>query len=322
MCKLNCFLILILVWVPLRAMDEDQSIAAARRLSLMIQENNGEYDWIRQGCEVYDLLKACSKEHKGYLLYQVMVKDTQHAYDTWMHNIITHLCNKPKELLAHLEAFSKEPHFRFSDAACYTLLSQLSRNNFDDTTAISCIEYLIKQKWGYDCTVNINCTNELGRTPLTEYVAFNRIALAEYLIKCGAAITHIANDNYCVVGNKRTPILHYVRSLRMLELLLKSGMDKNIRNGRGNTLLHIFAESVLIIDIADVLIQHAADVNAQNNKGNTPLHIAVKCNNGAAQEWFVRNGADCFATNKAGEVALPITLSKAYTREILQNSAD
>jgi len=61
-------------------------------------------------------------------------------------------------------------------------------------------------------------------------------------------------------------------------LLTHNGINANLKNQYGSTLLHLACEKInyLPLDIITVLIEtHGADVNIKDNNNDTPLHIAV-----------------------------------------------
>jgi len=301
----NYFLMLGLFGVTMHAMDDEPSIGAANQLLQLMEQNDGEYNWIWDGQQVRSLLKTCDKQSKGRLLYYAMAKDQQQPYQVWVWNIVAHLCGDPEKLLAHLKTFftdSHYPNFKLSDTAAQALLSSLVRDNVTDTIAMSCLEYLLKQD------IDINVTDELGRTPLSQYVEFDRVTLAEYAITLGANPQHVVQDRYCQPRYAQTPILHYACSTPMLAVLLSRGADKNARDIRGNTLLHTFAHRARTIHIPGFLIQEGADINAQNNKGNTPLHYAVKHRNQKVIDLLIECGAKSDIKNNAGQKPFEINL--------------
>jgi ankyrin repeat protein len=86
--------------------------------------------------------------------------------------------------------------------------------------------------------------------------------------------------------------LHYAvesTSLKMLRQLVECGANVNIRNGDGNTPLHLF--------VIQLIIENTANVNITNAFGETPLHHGCSKNNVFAveelQKYYVdRNAKD------------------------------
>jgi ankyrin repeat protein len=56
-----------------------------------------------------------------------------------------------------------------------------------------------------------------------------------------------------------------------MELLIQCGMNVNISNKYGNTLLFKY-----IFNLEIVLLQHGHDINRQNDRGDTLLHDSVR----------------------------------------------
>jgi ankyrin repeat protein len=71
-----------------------------------------------------------------------------------------------------------------------------------------------------------------------------------------------------------------------LRVLLKNGADAGVRDGTGNTLLHIISHIVSEIIptdsiklYVDILIANRVNFRCKNISGDTPLHTAAACNN-------------------------------------------
>lgn len=300
MYKFNYFLVVSVWCITAHAMDVEPNRAAEEHIKrLMDLKNEHEIHWDSKNWqEVERLFNTCGTLVMGRALQYTITRDQDQHYRVWMWKLLAHLSASPDRLRANLKQFFTDPQFRLNDAAAHELLTSVGRDNFSDTIAISCVQYLLKKG------VNVNCTDDDGCTPLMKYVSFNRVFLAEYLIMQGADAKMAAHfNNSFPPGVKTTPTLHFACSARMVQLLLtKGGVDKNIRDYRGNTLLHLFVDPSDTIHIPGLLIQHSADMNAQNNKGNTPLHLAVKKGNKDIIGLLTRCGADCRIKNNAGQL--------------------
>jgi len=169
-----------------------------------------------------------------------------------------------------------------------------------DNEALECLDLLLEKGASLDCDT------------VFYLLASKRFILIDFLL------SKKAFDPNGVTRN-RIPLWHLARYPQMYNILIRYGnaqiqsVDEN-----GLTVLHQHARNVDIFGATEeYLLKVGSNINAQNNKGDTPLHMAVQRNKKEVQEWLVRHGADCFVKNNKGEYALSITLSKAYTKEVV-----
>jgi ankyrin repeat protein len=66
-------------------------------------------------------------------------------------------------------------------------------------------------------------------------------------------------------------LLHFDIDTQLVEILLKKGLDVNVKSNNGQTPLHSSRTKVTSPEKAELLIQHGAEINAKDNKGDTPL---------------------------------------------------
>ena len=89
-----------------------------------------------------------------------------------------------------------------------------------------------------------------------------------------------SGDSVSMASYSQTPLIAAClsRDLTMLQQLLDSGADVNLRALHGNSPLMV-ASSIQAdrgVAIVRCLLRYGADCNIQNHDGNTALHMAVK----------------------------------------------
>lgn len=128
----------------------------------------------------------------------------------------------------------------------------------------------------------------------------NNAELVRFLLKNGASIVPEAVFN-CY-------------SAECLEALLEAGMDINIRNKMGETLL-MYAVSVDDdAGFAAALLKRGVDINARNKDGNTALHSAVYRNELVFFQILLKAGADASIRNAEGQTAEELAIEYACGR--------
>jgi hypothetical protein len=120
--------------------------------------------------------------------------------------------------------------------------------------------------------IDVDIRNDRGETPLMVAANNEDLFTVKKLLAVGADIK--AKDNY-----GRTLLHHAVDPIRynsaILDLLLSSGINPNIKDNAGKTPLMSAAEYGFTYSIKP-FIDFGADVNIQDNKGNTALSLAAK----------------------------------------------
>lgn len=90
-------------------------------------------------------------------------------------------------------------------------------------------------------------------------------------------------------------------SFKMLQAMLKHGLDVNHKNSLGKSILHEIAGSVgfnfCSLEKAELLFEQGLDINAQDLEGDTPLHKAAENGDKKWIDWLVCRGADSTLTN-------------------------
>ena len=125
------------------------------------------------------------------------------------------------------------------------------------------------------------------------------IATAKLLIEAGADVN--------VKDKKGNTLLHLDRyDPNVTKLLIDAGLDVNAKNYEGMTPLFCIADHDTsgdkdYVESAKLLIEAGADVNAQNKKGQTPLHLCLDEN---LAKLFIEAGADVNAKDHNGNTRL------------------
>lgn len=172
-------------------------------------------------------------------------------------------------------------------------------------------------------------------TPLHQAAAWNRVEMAEFLLKKGA------NVNSRPAGTRGDTPLHVAvignRSYPIAKLLIDHGADLSARGSSGDTPLHAaMINHSPSLEIVMLFLDHAADVNSRMegaifgwHLGDTPLHLATFLREVGIVELLLSRGADVNTKNAKG--LTPVGLAKYWEKklnepeyksviELLQNS--
>lgn len=79
--------------------------------------------------------------------------------------------------------------------------------------------------------------------------------------------------------------------LELITQLLEKGVDINVKDGRGKTVLH-YAAGNGNLELVQWLIEHGADVNAKDDKGKSAMHYAADNNNWEVVQWLIEHGSE------------------------------
>ena len=116
---------------------------------------------------------------------------------------------------------------------------------------------------------DVNVITQGGLTPLhLASWGSGRIEIIKFLIDSGADLT-------ARYGSK-TPLLDAARynSMDVLQYFVSHGADPHVKDGQGNTLLHVAAGSNQNIDVLEYLIAQGIDVHTKNDEGKTARDVA------------------------------------------------
>ena len=96
---------------------------------------------------------------------------------------------------------------------------------------------------------------------------------------------------------------------RVIDYILSQGIDVNVKNSAGETLLHVAAGEGQAAT-AEFLISKGADVNAKDRWKRTPLHLAAMCGHTKTAELLISKGAD--ANEMTNGVATPLHVAALF----------
>lgn len=103
----------------------------------------------------------------------------------------------------------------------------------------------------------------------------------------------------------RTPAMLAARCSHgdIVQLLLESGANIEMKDGRGRTLLHHACRTLLLEGII-YLTSKGCDLNVKDNRGATPLMFAADWSRVSVVEYLLEHGAGVEEENRVGETAL------------------
>lgn len=208
-----------------------------------------------------------------------------------------------------------------------------------DLALVDAIKSKDKTKAGYaiDAGADPGLTLKNGKPAFIEAMYKDQMDIARRLIEKGADINAPYPDKD---NNWRSPLLHalfsswdehlervlslgaepvvsrsdgkisalfFASSIEELELLSRFGADVHARNGKGQTLLHVFAggEPERLMNLAQPdefkwVARQGLAIDAQDSAGNTPLMLAINSGSSKIIDWLLANNVDTTATNKKG----------------------
>jgi len=95
----------------------------------------------------------------------------------------------------------------------------------------------------------------------------------------------------------------YNNHQKLLDILNENGAHLHIKDGYGNSLLHIAAMKGNL-SIMSFLLEKNMDINGLNKSGKTPLHFAAKHSNLEVSIFLLKNGADYTIRDDSGRTFL------------------
>ena len=108
----------------------------------------------------------------------------------------------------------------------------------------------------------------------------------------------------------------YQGTPEMVRMLLNDGVNVNVKNHWGETLLHLVSrgiqDSQIGVRVAELLLEHGADVNTRSTEHETPLHLASHFGKLGIVQLLLDQGADASAETDQGLTLLHLVSFGQY----------
>ncbi|XP_014221801.1 ankyrin-1-like [Trichogramma pretiosum] len=171
-----------------------------------------------------------------------------------------------------------------------------------------------------------NAANEDGLTVFHLVCQMDRDgSLAEMFLEMSRELGKPVDiDARDVEGDSPLHVALKFESKRLVELLLRRGVDPNLPNWEGETPLHVICENDegdedglarLFFAVCDE-IGRAVHIDAGTAWGNTPLHVALAQGQPELIERLMRRGADSTKANDEGVTPLHLVCKRDWSVEI------
>ncbi|QRI42758.1 ankyrin repeat protein [Cheloniid poxvirus 1] len=115
---------------------------------------------------------------------------------------------------------------------------------------------------------------------------FQRVSLLRTIIEYG----NDSDINKCLTLVKTD--IQSNDEIEIIDILMKKGIDINMKDDLGNTALHYACDYVKGLNIVKILLSYGADTNIENYLGTTPLACAVNTSNEVLVNILLDNNAD------------------------------
>jgi ankyrin repeat protein len=138
----------------------------------------------------------------------------------------------------------------------------------------------------------VNAVADDGFQPLGLACFFGHLEAADYLVRAGASVNVPSNNEL-----QATPLYSAAAGghAAIVQMLLKSGAQPNVRERSGLTPLHAAASSGDVESI-QLLILAGADLHLRSDDGKLPLHLAQEKEHSRAVEILKREITKRFRT--------------------------
>lgn len=180
-------------------------------------------------------------------------------------------------------------------------------------------------------------TNKCKPVKNAQYDIFYDACLSNDIETIMVLIKHQNINPNFVVKYKKQLLLHILceknqkEYFKIIDILLKNGIDINTQNEHGNTALHIVCFNNNL-SLCKLLLKYFPDLNIQNNNGETPLHLSAQYNNFELTKLLLEHGINVNIIDNKGNNALHyacknnnkdmIILLLNYGSNCLQNNND
>jgi ankyrin repeat protein len=162
--------------------------------------------------------------------------------------------------------------------------------------------------------VNVNKTDDYGRTPLYYAVSHGYTDIVRLLLEKGANINKAEYE-----GETPLYLACYEANVDIVRLLLEKGANINKANIYGYTPLYAacYNDDEDNIEIVRLLLEKGADINKANQYGETPLYIASEKGNEEIVRLLLEKGANINKATDNGSTPLYIA-SEEGNEEIVR----
>ncbi|MBA2651699.1 MAG: ankyrin repeat domain-containing protein [Tatlockia sp.] len=163
-------------------------------------------------------------------------------------------------------------------------------------------------------------------TPLQSACTWGRDDIVEYFLTLGADPTQYDNSGHSPLHYAAFSINKTDNIKRIISLLVKNGIDLNLKSNDNETPLHL-AYKHNPVAAMELLQYHDIDVNAKDKHGSTPLHLALSSGSRDRQliQLGIEKGAEVDARDVYGMTPLLYAINSENLEAIdllLQNGAD
>lgn len=172
-------------------------------------------------------------------------------------------------------------------------------NNIDETTCIACIKSFIAE---YKLHIEIN----EGEIKQHFMLAKKFLSLLNEIDQCD-----------------RKSIDTFNRIYPEIDLLIKKGVNVNLRNDKKDNMIVFIAANVGRYDLVRYLIEHGSDVNAKDRTGTTLLWLAYDYKKWDEVTWLLQHGVDINSLDRNRNTLLVCSVhDKEKVKWLLENGAN